>query len=55
VPSIPTIGETCVRLVVCAVGRVLGYSADGWIEWHCLRDGVLLDMKRDRWMRGAAV
>lgn len=29
-------------------------SANGWIEWRCLRDGERLWEKRDRWMRRAA-
>jgi hypothetical protein len=37
-----------------AAGWVLGRSANGWIEWRCLRDGELLHAKRGRWMRGAA-
>jgi hypothetical protein len=37
-----------------AVEWVLGRSANGWIEWRCLRDGELLHAKRDRWRRRAA-
>jgi hypothetical protein len=29
---------------------VLRRSANGWIEWRCIRDGESLDAKRDRWM-----
>jgi hypothetical protein len=41
-------------LVSAAAGWVLGYSANGRIKRRCFRDGELLDMKRDRWMCGAA-